>query len=131
MTGLDSNVLVRFITLDDPAQALRAMQIIEEDLTPEEPGFVSLVAMAELAWVLESFYRFSGAQIAAAIERILQIDTLAIQNEREVSTAMIAVRTGTASFNDALIAALGRWAGCSHSVTFDRKAARLPDFRLA
>jgi predicted nucleic-acid-binding protein len=54
-----------------------------------------------------------------------------VQNEREVATAMIALRTGVASFDDALIGALGRWAGCSHTVTFDRKAARLPDFRLA
>ncbi len=131
MTGLDTNILVRFITFDDPAQASRAKQIIEEELTPDEPGFVSLVTMTELAWVLESFYDFSGAEIAAAIELILRIDSLSIQNEREVAAAMTALRSGAASFDDALIGALGRWGGCSHTVTFDRKAARLPDFRLA
>jgi predicted nucleic-acid-binding protein len=69
--------------------------------------------------------------IAAALELILRVQTLFVQNEREVATAMIALRTGVASFDDALIGALGRWAGCSHTVTFDRKAARLPGFRLA
>ena len=86
---------------------------------------------AELVWVLETFYQFSDQQIAAAIERMLQITTLAIQNEREVYTAMNALKTNTASFDDALIGALGRWAGCSSTLTFDRKAARLRDFQLA
>jgi predicted nucleic-acid-binding protein len=131
MIGLDTNILVRYITLDDPAQAARAAQIIERQLTPDQPGFVSLVTMVELAWVLESFYEFSDEQIIAAIERVLQIATLFVQSEREVYTAMIALETNTASFDDALIGALGRWAGCSSTLTFDRKAARLRDFQLA
>jgi predicted nucleic-acid-binding protein len=131
MIGLDTNILVRYITLDDPVQALRAAQIIERNLTPDQPGFVSLVTIVELAWVLESFYEFSGEQIATAIERILQIATLSVQNEREVFTAMISLKTNTASFDDTLIGALGAWAGCTSTLTFDRKAARLKDFELA
>jgi predicted nucleic-acid-binding protein len=131
MIGLDTNILVRYITLDDPAQAARAAQIIERQLTPDQPGFVSLVTIVEIAWVLESFYEFSDEQMAAAIERILQIATLSVQNEREVYTAMVALKSGAASFDDALIGALGRWAGCSSTLTFDRKAARLKDSELA
>jgi predicted nucleic-acid-binding protein len=131
MIGLDTNILVRYITLDDPAQAARAAQIIERQLTPDQPGFVSLVTIVEIAWVLESFYEFSDEQMAAAIERILQIATLSVQNEREVYTAMVVLKSGAASFDDALIGALGRWAGCSSTLTFDRKAARLKDSELA
>jgi predicted nucleic-acid-binding protein len=69
--------------------------------------------------------------MAAAIERILQIATLSVQNEREVYTAMVVLKSGAASFDDALIGALGRWAGCSSTLTFDRKAARLKDSELA
>lgn len=129
MIGLDTNTLVRFITLDDPFQASRAVQIIEKQCTRNEPGFVSLVTIVELVWVLDSFYQFTSGQIAAAIERILQIGTLAVQNERQVYTAMFALRTGTASFDDALIGAIGAWAGCRTTLTFDRKAARLKDFQ--
>ncbi|MGC2297566.1 MAG: type II toxin-antitoxin system VapC family toxin [Acidobacteriaceae bacterium] len=131
MIGLDTNILVRYITLDDPVQAARAAQIIERQLTLDKPGFASLVTMVELAWVLESFYEFSGEQIAAAIERMLQTPTLSVQNEREVFPAMMALRNNTASFSDALIGALGARAGCSSTLTFDRKAARLKEFQLA
>ena len=62
------------------------------------------------------------------VERLLGIDVLVIQNEREVVAALSAVRDGEASFGDALIGALGRASGCSHTVTFDRRAARLADF---
>lgn len=130
MIGLDTNVLVRYLTQDDPVQSTRAGEVIEQRLTEEEPGFVSLVTMAELVWVLGSFYEFTNREIAAAVERMLQVTTLRVQNEREVFTAMIALRKGTGSFDDALIGALGSWAGCSSTVTFDRKAARLKDFEL-
>ncbi len=89
------------------------------------------MTIVETAWVLRRSFDMSDDAVAAILEQILQTETLAVQNEREVYTAMIVLKSGAASFDDALIGALGRWAGCSHSVTFDRKAARLPDFRLA
>ncbi len=62
---------------------------------------------------------------------MLQADTLSIQNEQEVFTAMTVLKTGKASFADALIGALGAWAGCTSTLTFDQKAARLNAFQLA
>jgi predicted nucleic-acid-binding protein len=129
--GLDTNILVRYLTQDDAAQAAIAAEVVERRITQGEPGFVSLVTVAELVWVLDSFYEFTGKEIAAAVERLLQIDTLNIQNEREVFAAMVALRTGLGSFDDALIGALGEWAGCEETLTFDRKAARLKGFSLA
>ena len=131
MIGLDTNILVRYLTQDDAVQSALAAEIMERRITLDEPGFVSLVTAAELVWVLASFYEFSGREIAAALERLLQIDTLSVQNEREVFAAMVALRGGLASFDDALIGALGEWAGCSETLTFDRKAARLKGFSLA
>lgn len=131
MIGLDTNILVRYLTQDDAAQAAIAAEVVERRITQGEPGFVSLVTVAELVWVLDSFYEFTGKEIAAAVERLLQIDTLNIQNEREVFAAMVALRTGLGSFDDALIGALGEWAGCEETLTFDRKAARLKGFSLA
>jgi predicted nucleic-acid-binding protein len=128
MIGLDTNILVRHLTQDDPGQSPQATEIIERRLTDSDPGFVSIVAMVETVWVLESTYRFSDTDIAAAVERMLQIDTLVIENEREVFIAMTALRDGRGSFADGLIALLGVRAGCSHTVTFDRAALRLPGF---
>jgi predicted nucleic-acid-binding protein len=128
--GLDTNVLVRYLTQDDPVQTAQATAIIEYRVTEEQPGFISLIAMVETVWVLDRVYRFSNLQISQAIERILQADTLRVQNEQEVFTAMIALKDGVAGFSDALIGALDAWAGCRTTLTFDRKAARLEHFQL-
>lgn len=130
MTGLDTNILVRFLTQDDLIQSPRARQIIERQLTEQNPGFISLATMFETAWVLEKVYKLSDQEVAEAIKRILQIETLFIQNEQEVYTAMHALRTGQGSFADALVGALGIWAGCASTLTFDRKASRLHGFEL-
>ncbi len=130
MIGLDTNILVRYFAQDDPVQSRQATQIIERRLTDNQPGFVSLVTMAETVWVLERAYEMSNLEIAAAVERMLQADTLSVQNEQEVFTAMIALKAEKASFSDALIEALGAWAGCSSTLTFDKKATRLKGFEL-
>jgi len=130
MIGLDTNVVVRYLTQDDPVQSRKAAALIETRLTQEEPGFISIVAMVEIAWVLERSYGFASGEIAAAIERLLQADVLVVEYEQEVFTAMIAVKEGRGSFADALIGALGARAGCSCTLTFDQKALRLPGFEL-
>jgi predicted nucleic-acid-binding protein len=131
MIGLDTNILVRYLAQDDPIQSAKATDIIERRLTGENPGFVSAVAMVETAWVLDRAYGLGSDEIAAAIERTLQIDVLVVENEQEVFTAMLALKQGKGSFADAIILALGARAGCSYTLTFDQKASRLSGFRLA
>lgn len=130
MIGLDTNILVRYLTQDDPLQSAKATEIIERRLTERIPGFVSIVAMVETVWVLDRAYGLPAHKISAAIERMLQTDVLVIENEQEVFTAMIALKEGQGSFADSVIAALGVRAGCSCTLTFDHKAARLPGFEL-
>jgi predicted nucleic-acid-binding protein len=129
MIGLDTNVLVRYLVQDDPVQSAKATEFIE-GLTEDEPGFVSLVAIAETAWVLEHAYGLADQAIAATFERLLQIDVLVIDREQEVFIAMVALKEGRGSFVDALIAALDAKAGCSQTFTLDRKAMGLPGFAL-
>jgi predicted nucleic-acid-binding protein len=128
MIGLDTNVIVRYLTQDDPIQSPRATKLIERGLTESNPGFVSVVAMAETAWVLERIYGLTAMELAAAIERMLEVDVLVVEREQEVFTAMVAVKENRGFFADALIGALGTRMGCSHTVTFDRKALRLSSF---
>ncbi len=130
MIGLDTNILVRYLTQDDPIQSPKARQIIEHRLTEENPGFVSIVAMVETVWVLERAYGLATHEIAGAIERVLQTDVLVVENEQEVFTAMIALKEGRGSFADALIPALGARRSCSCTLTFDRKALRVRGFEL-
>jgi len=130
MIGLDTNIIVRYLTQDDPIQSRKATEIIERRLSQENPGFVSIVAMVETVWVLERAYSVAAHEIAAAVERMLQIDVLIVENEQEVFTAMVALKEGRGSFSDAIIAALGARARCSCTLTFDQKALRLPGFEL-
>jgi len=131
MIGLDTNVLLRYLAQDDPAQSLRATEIIERRLTRRDPGFVSLVSILEIVWVLGTLYKRSRLEIASHVEMILAADTLEVQNEQQVYQAVVALRNGTGSFEDALIGALGTWWGCSATLTFDQNAAkRLNGFQL-
>jgi predicted nucleic-acid-binding protein len=130
MNGLDTNILIRYITQDDPIQSAKATEIIENRFTRERPGFISLVTMAEVVWVLGSVYELPEREIADTVERMLQADSLMVQNEQQVFTAMVALRRGWGAFSDALIAAVGAWAGCDSTLTFDKKALRLSGFEL-
>jgi predicted nucleic-acid-binding protein len=131
MNGLDTNILIHYFTQDDPIQSPKATEIIERRFTRENPGFISLVTMAEIVWVLGSVYALADGEIADTVERMLQADTLVVQNEQQVFTAMISLRRGWGAFADALIGALGAWAGCESTLTFDKKALRLAGFEVA
>jgi predicted nucleic-acid-binding protein len=131
MIGLDTNILVCYVMQDDPIQSATATAWIEERLSPENPGFISGVAIAETVWVLDRTYGVADQDIAAAIERLLQADVLVIENEQQVFAATVVLKENRGSFADALIAALGVKAGCSSTLTFDRGAIRLPGFKAA
>jgi predicted nucleic-acid-binding protein len=130
MIGLDANILVRYLAQDNPVQSPLATDIVESRLTEANPGFISIVALAETVWVLDRAYGLADAEIAAALERILQADTLVVESEQEVFAATIALKEGRGSFADALIGALGARAGCAHTLTLDKKASRLSGFKL-
>jgi predicted nucleic-acid-binding protein len=130
MIGLDTNILVRYLAQDDPVQSAKATEVIERRLGLATRGFVSVVTMAETVWVLDRAYGLTDREIAAAIERMLQVEVLVVENEQEVFAAMVTLKQGRGAFADALIAELGARAGCIHTLTFDKKALRLPGFKL-
>ena len=132
MIGLDTNILMRYLAQDDPVQSPRATEIITQQLSEHEPGFVSLVTILEVFWVLKSVFKRSRQDLANDIEKVLSADTLEVQNEQEVYNGVVALITGTGSFEDALVGSLGIWRGCSTTLTFDDDAARkLHGFSLA
>ena len=130
MTGLDTNVLIRYLIQDDPKQTRQASQIIDRQLSEQNPGFVNLATILEIVWVLRSLLKRSPSEIATHLEHLLAADSLEVQNEQQVFEAAFALKRGIGEFEDALIGALNAWAGCSHTLTFDRKTARLRYFRV-
>jgi predicted nucleic-acid-binding protein len=130
MTGLDTNVLMRYLLQDDPKQTRQASQIIDRQLSEQNPGFVNLATILEIVWVLRRLLKRSPSEIATHLEHLLAADSLEVQNEQQVFEAAFALKGGTGEFEDALIGALNAWAGCTHTLTFDRKTARLPHFQV-
>jgi len=126
--GLDTNVIVRYLAQDDVRQAAIATRFIEGSLSAEARGFVSIVTLAEVVWVMASNYRAARAAVADIVEGLLTAPQLAIEKADVIWRALRAFRESKANFSDAVIVELGRDAGCSKTVTFDRHAAAHPGF---
>ena len=128
MIGLDTNILVRLLVEDDAVQMEQARRFMESRCTPESPGFINCVVLAELVWVLESFYRFDRARIAAAIESMIAGRDRVVEYHDDVREALAEFKSTSIDFTDAMIGRINRARGCEATATFDRKAARLEGF---
>jgi predicted nucleic-acid-binding protein len=128
MIGLDTNVILRYLFQDDPGHTRQVNHIFERQLSESNPGFINLATVLEIVWVLRSLLKQTPTQIATQLENHLTADSLEVQNEPQVFEAVYALRRGTGEPEDALIGALNSWSGCSHTLTFDRRGARLPYF---
>jgi predicted nucleic-acid-binding protein len=122
MIGLDTNVLVRYLTQDDPDQAARAGRIIES-CTKEEPGLVSLVVLCELVWVLRGAYGYEKKLVIEVLEQILAISELQVEAEDTARSALAAFRRGPADFADYVIVFSNRARGSDITYSFDKKLA--------
>ncbi len=128
MIGLDTNVIVRYLVQDEPDQSAMASAVIDE-LTESDPGYLSLVTVVELYWVLRRAYKVSPGRCAELVEGLLDSRELRVDQGSVVRSALTACKQG-ADFADAVIVELGRVAGCEHTVTFDQRAARGNGMRL-
>lgn len=129
MIALDTNVLVRFLVQDDPEQSELATHVLNQ-LTDEAQGFVSREVLIELVWVLERAYHLGRFDIAVALDGLLTATELEIEAADDVGPALDLYRNDGFGFADLMIAAAARRIGAAELVTFDRKAAKLPNVRL-
>lgn len=123
MIGLDTNVLMRYLAQDDARQSAQATRLIES-LSPQQPGFVGMVSLVELAWVLESCYEASHATITATLDRLLRTKSLVLENPETVARALRLFGAGHKDFADCLIACSATAAGCGLVYSFDKAAIR-------
>lgn len=130
MTGLDTNVLVRYLTRDDPAQYARAAAFIDAAVEGGERFVVNVVVLCELVWVLESVYEYSREEIGNALERILTTAQFDIERLDEARQALGDFRRTKADFSDALVGRINHASGAGHTVTFDRSLKGNDAFRL-
>ena len=120
MRAVDTNVLVRLITRDDSRQAAFAENFVEKG------AWVSVLALAEAAWVLTSVYQLSSKDLSRAIDMLLNHRDLVLQEPEVVAAALELFRAKPAlGFSDCLMLQLARRAGHLPLGTFDRNLAKV------
>lgn len=129
MIGLDTNVLVRYIMQDDPKQSQKATALIES-LTDDHPGFITVVSVLELYWVLTTCYDLTDSQVKQALDVLLRTRQIIVDRADQVLRALRVFETGKADFADCLIERTASSAGCEQTLTFDVNAAKYAGMTL-
>ncbi len=123
MIGLDTNILVRYIMQDDAKQSPKASALIES-LNADSPGFITLVSIVELYWVLTSSYGLTGQQVKQVLEVLLRTKQIIVDRADQVLRALRVFDDGKADFADCLIERTAAAAGCGQTMTFDVGATK-------
>lgn len=127
MIGIDTNVLVRAVVLDDPGHGSRATRFLAAR-TADDPAYVNPVVTAELVWVLRSKYRMPRATIAEILRDMIESSGYVFGERRAVLRALFDYEAGIGQFTDRLIAEINDAHGCARTLTFDAGAAKRPPF---
>jgi len=131
MLGVDTNVLVRYITGDDSVRSEIARRAIEHAAAERELVRICVPVLCELVWVLRSPpFGYSHAELADTIELLLEVDVLDIEARDLVRTAARHFRSGDADFSDYLIGGLNLNSGCRTTLTFDLAAGESDLFEV-
>lgn len=129
MIGLDTNIVVRYIWQDHASQSSKATKLIE-GLSAENPGYLPLIVVVELVWVLSGRYGVAKSGIMKVLETLLRIDHLYVEQSDLVWAALRIFDGSNADFADCLIERNCHFADCSYTATFDEKAAKTAGMKL-
>ncbi|QJR14654.1 PIN domain-containing protein [Usitatibacter palustris] len=130
MIALDTNVVIRYLAQDEPRQSAAATRLLEKTLTAQNPGFICLVTLCEIAWVLEECYGADRDRIRAVVEGLLGTKQIEVESAELAWKALRAWQGTRADLSDAIIGQVGLAHGASKVVTFDKAAAKLSGFEL-
>lgn len=127
--GLDTNVALRWLVAGTDDQGQIASTEVE---ISARSGTIHInhVVLAEIIWLLSHALKFDRSAQAKAIGGMLGNPSVKLADHDAVAAALVAFETGGAGFTDHLIGELNRRAGCSTTLTFDKTAARSPNFTL-
>jgi predicted nucleic-acid-binding protein len=130
MKGVDTNVLVRYITRDDPGQERAASRFLDSARASSEPIFVNVIVLCELVWVLARTYEYSRAEVAAVIGQMLTTEQIVVEDADLAWLALSDFKGGRADFADGLIGRKNLRLGCDVTATFDARLKGLAGFAL-
>ena len=126
MPSLDTNVLVRYIVRDDPAQHREAARVMAEHQGVAESLFVPLTVCLELEWVLRSAYAVDKPQMLELFRQLLESRELRFQEESTIERALFLFRESRADFAACVHVAAALGYEEQPFLTFDHRASGLP-----
>jgi predicted nucleic-acid-binding protein len=125
--GLDTNIVVRYLTRDDEAQWQQAVNVINQS----ESCLICNVVLCEIVWVLKGKpYKYAQAEIMQTLELMLQSSKFEFENRSIIYQAINLTKQGKADFADYLISTVNHHHGCIHTVTYDRKLKTAKRFEV-
>lgn len=119
MIGLDTNVLVRYLTHDDAKQFQEASALLLGLEKHQQSAYLSTITLCETVWVLARAYKIDRTQIVAALDKLLDTGLFNIDDKDAVREAVDLYRAGKGDFADYLVGVRARNAGCTTMATFD------------
>ena len=123
MTGLDTNILVRFFLQDDAVKGNLATKVMSS-LSVDETGWVGIPVLLDLVWEMTHNHKMKRVEVFQILDKLLSSREIVVEQSEIVRESLNLYRNTRADFADCLIAASAKAAGCSRTVTFDRIAAR-------
>ena len=130
MPALDTNVLVRYIVQDDPAQLASAKRLISRCVAEGATLFVPVTVVLELEWVLRSSFEFAKDDVLMTLSSLFSAAELTFESERALEVSLQLFRKGSADFADCIHVALATQAGKQPLWTFDKSAAKVSGAQL-
>jgi predicted nucleic-acid-binding protein len=120
MKGLDTNVLVRYLTQDDRRQSKLAEKEIEKAISRGEKLMIQPIVICELAWVLESAYNYGKPEIIAVLDQIMRTAQFEISDKDTIWPALNDFYKSKGDFADYFIGRANKISGAMITLTFDK-----------
>ena len=130
MIASDTNLVIRHLTADDARQSAKVRQLFGAAELRREHVFLSHIVLCEVCWVLKAVYRFEKAQIAMALQALLDDSVFHVQNRALVESALTLYKRHAGQFSDHLLGAVARDEGATTTYTFDKAVGKHPNFTL-
>lgn len=127
--GSDTNILVRYLTNDDPEQADKVEKLFSS-MRKGDTLVINDIVVAELDWVLTSVYKYSKEEFLKAVNQLFETHCITFNSPLLVKKACEMYANSNADFSDCYLGVTNLNSGCETTYTFDKKAAKLSSFTL-
>lgn len=126
MLAIDTNVFLRIFVSDNDIQSLKAKKFIQA----ERVLFVSTIVFCETIWVLTSYFKYNKSQLSEFLEKVLKAHQFVFEHKDALWEAFQLYQHSNIGITDCIISTIAKTHGCNAVATFDKKAAKLKNFKL-